>query len=288
MKNNEFRKKNIVLTGATGGLGSFLSKEFFKRGANLLLIGRNEQKLQSLANELNNCKDCDQNIELACIDLSKRNIESEIASAMEKIHSIDILINNAATHGPVGVVWENEKILWEKAFQVNFYAPFELIRCVIPKMIKNNTGKIINIAGGGATANRPYFSSYAIAKTALVRLTELVAEELKGYNIQVNAISPGTMPTNLLKEILGFSEETIGKKEIESAKKSLKEKGSIKRAANLCIFLASDKSNGITGKLISAVWDPWPNIIRHQEELNSSDIYTLRRIVPEDRSKKWD
>lgn len=283
-----FKNKNVIITGATGGLGSSLAYAFTQLGANLLLIGRNQDKLQSLGEELCSLRVIDQVIDTICMDFYSNDIEERIKSAFDKLSSIDVLINNAATHGPVGTFWENDFTSWENAYHVNFTIPFILMRMAVPKMMAINKGKIINVAGGGATSSRPGFSSYAIAKTSLVRFTEIAADELRLYNIDVNIVSPGTMPTNLLKDILNYSEEIVGKKEIDSVKKTIKEGGSMNKAKDLCVFLASDFSNGITGKLISAVWDPWQNLEKYKEELLNSDIYTLRRIVPEDRNQKWE
>lgn len=286
--NKLFKNKNVIITGATGGLGSSLAYTFKQLGANLLLIGRNQDKLNSLNEEMLSHKDTDQVIVTICMDFCSNNFEEKIKLSFDKLSSIDVLINNAATHGPVGQFWENDFTLWQNAYNVNFTVPFRLMSAAVPKMIANKKGKIINISGGGATSSRPGFSNYACAKTSLVRFTEIAADELRLYNIDVNIISPGMMPTNLLKDLLNYSDEIVGKKEIDSVKKTIKEGGSMKKANDLCVFLASDSSDGITGKLFSAVWDSWQNLAKYKEILLNSDIYTLRRIVPEDRNQIWE
>jgi len=283
-----FNNRNVVITGATGGLGSSLAHLFTQLGANLLLIGRDQLKMESLVDELSLLKDNSQAINTICLDFFSDDFEKKIKSAFDKLTTIDVLINNAATHGPIGPFWENDFTFWQNAHHINFSVPFILMRLAVPKMIAHNKGKIINIAGGGATSSRPGFSCYAISKTSLVRFTEIAADELRSYKIDVNIVSPGTMLTNLLKEVLNYSEEAVGKKEIDSVLKTIKDGGSMNKAKALCMFLASDSSDGITGKLISAVWDPWQNLERYKEMLLNSDIYTLRRIVPEDRNQKWE
>jgi len=126
-------------------------------------------------------------------------------------------------------------------------------------------------------------SAYASSKAAIVRFTETIALELKQYNIDVNAIAPGAMNTRLLDDVL---QNGKGKVTGDYYDKLLKQKEiggtPLSMGAELCVYLASDESDGITGKLISAVWDDWKNLHKHLKELDS-DLYTLRRIIPEDR-----
>jgi 3-oxoacyl-[acyl-carrier protein] reductase len=155
-------------------------------------------------------------------------------------------------------------------------------------MLPQRQGKIISLSGGGATGSRPNFSSYAVAKTGIVRFSEILADELREYNIQVNCVAPGAMATALLDEVAIAGASLSGKKEFDIAVKIKKEGGvSLERAAQLVAFLSSAASDGVTGKIISAVWDPWAQFPEHQQDLAKSDIYTLRRIVPKDRGMDW-
>jgi NAD(P)-dependent dehydrogenase (short-subunit alcohol dehydrogenase family) len=130
-------------------------------------------------------------------------------------------------------------------------------------------------------------SAYAASKAAVVRLMETLAEELREYAIDVNAIAPGALNTRLLDEAIEAGPEKVGE---EFYRRALKQKDSggvpLDKGARVAVYLASAQSNGITGKLISAQWDPWETLHDHLAELQS-DIYTLRRIVPEDRGKSW-
>jgi 3-oxoacyl-[acyl-carrier protein] reductase len=155
-------------------------------------------------------------------------------------------------------------------------------------MKNNHYGKIINLSGGGATAPLPYISAYAASKAAVVRFTETIAEECKDYGIDVNAVAPGALNTRLLDEILVAGEEMVGKQFYEKALQQKEGGGTpLQKGADLCVYLASAESDGITGKLISAVWDPWPAFNQRKAEIMSSDLYTLRRIIPNDRGKDW-
>jgi len=156
-------------------------------------------------------------------------------------------------------------------------------------MKKNDYGKIINLSGGGATAPLPFISSYAASKAGVVRFTETLAGECQGFKIDVNAVAPGALNTRLLEEVLSTGPDIVGKDFYEKALKQKKDGGvPLEIGVELCVFLASEESDGVSGRIISAKWDPWKSLPNRREELMQGDIYTLRRIIPEDRGKKWD
>ncbi len=134
----------------------------------------------------------------------------------------------------------------------------------------------------------PNFSAYAASKAGIIRFAETLAQELASFNIHVTAISPGALNTRMLDEVLNIGPEIVGEKIYQAALQQKKEGGdSLALAAGLCVYLASE-TNGITGKLISAIWDPWEKLHKYYEEIINTDIYTLRRIVPEDRGINWE
>ena len=147
---------------------------------------------------------------------------------------------------------------------------------------------MICFSGGGSTSPRPNFSAYGVAKTGVVRLVEMLASEWQGNPPDINAIAPGAIFTKMTEEVLARGEKLAGQKEFESAAKMQRDNSAkLEKVLGLVEFLLSEKSDGISGKLISAPWDPWQNLAALREELMKSDIYTLRRIVPEDRGKKF-
>lgn len=149
-------------------------------------------------------------------------------------------------------------------------------------------GKVLLLSGGGATKPLPYLSAYAASKAAVVRFGETLAEEVREFGIDVNAVAPGTLNTRLLDEVLEAGPTKVGQTCYEQALRQKAEGGTpMARGASLCLFLASAASDGITGKLISAVWDPWEKLPEHLGDLCDSDIYTIRRILPGDRGKDW-
>lgn len=272
--------KTALITGASRGLGRAIAEIFWENGANLILLARNIKFLQEFQTMHVHSA---QSIKIFSTDLGN---PVEVDGFIQKIASqkIDILVNNAAISGPIGPFWENAAQAWNDTLQINLLTPAALCRALIPRMIAQNSGKIINLSGGGATHSRPNFSAYAVAKTGLVRLTEILAEELKNLNISVNAIAPGVMKTDMLADILNAGENLVGEKEYQTARMA---EDTLQNPAKLCLFLASNESAGITGKLISATWDPWSTLKDYVETLKNTDIYTLRRIIPEDRGQNF-
>ena len=121
-----------------------------------------------------------------------------------------------------------------------------------------------------------------------MRFGETLAEEVRGSGIDVNAVAPGAMNTRLIDDILAAGPARVGRSEYEEALRQQREGGTpLERGASLCVFLGSAASDGITGRLISAVWDPWETLPERRGDLEGSDLYTLRRIVPSDRGKEW-
>jgi 3-oxoacyl-[acyl-carrier protein] reductase len=155
---------------------------------------------------------------------------------------------------------------------------------VLPHLKAQRYGKIIQLSGGGATNPMPRISAYAVSKAAIVRFAETLAEEVRGTGIDINSIAPGALNTRMLDEVLEAGPDKVGKDFYERALKQRDNGGvPLQRGADLAIFLASRASDGITGKLISAVWDNWEHWPEHLDKLSGSDVYTLRRIVGRDR-----
>jgi NAD(P)-dependent dehydrogenase (short-subunit alcohol dehydrogenase family) len=189
------------------------------------------------------------------------------------------------TKGPIETIdWQE----WSDSIDINLKGTVLQCRSVIPHFKDNQHGKIIILSGGGATKPMPFLSAYAASKAAIVRFAETLAEEVKDFSIDVNTLAPGALNTRLLDEILAAGPQKVGKKFYEQSLKQQQQGGTpLTVGASLCVFLASSISDGITGKLISAVWDPWQNLPDYLEDLKNSDIYTLRRIIPEDRGMEW-
>jgi NAD(P)-dependent dehydrogenase (short-subunit alcohol dehydrogenase family) len=177
---------------------------------------------------------------------------------------------------------------WMKALEVNLLGSVYMCRALVPHFKQRRYGKIIQISGGGATNPLPNLSAYAASKAAVVRFGETLAEELRPFRIDVNAVAPGALNTRMLDEVLAAGAAVVGQAFYDRSKRQQADGGTpLEKGAALCAFLASAESDGITGKLLSAVWDPWDELPRRRSDLDGTDVYTLRRIVPKDRGLSW-
>jgi 3-oxoacyl-[acyl-carrier protein] reductase len=281
--------KNAIVTGASRGLGQQIARAMWRNGANVLLVARSGEALLNLQTDLMSCGRSDQQTHLVVVDLGAPEAVSTILHAAHGVwNKLDVLVNNAAMLGPIGKAWESDWQEWQTTIRVNLLTPIELCRVCLPWMREGGQGKIINLSGGGAAGPRPCFSAYATAKAGLVRFSEILAREVSDLNVQVNCVAPGMLNTDMLQAIVAAGPENTGVEEYRQAVQQIEQGGAWpQRAAELCVFLASAASDGITGKLISAVWDPWEQLPEHLDDLRDSDIYTLRRIVPHERGKNW-
>jgi NAD(P)-dependent dehydrogenase (short-subunit alcohol dehydrogenase family) len=277
--------QNALITGASQGLGKEIAKQFLAEGAKVTICARDAKLLEETRAEL---AGGDRQIAARACDVSSESeVNALVQFAEDKFGPIDILVSNAGIYGPMGpsetVDWRD----WTRTIEINLYGVLLPCRALIPKFKQTRRGKILILSGGGATAPLPFISAYAASKAAVVRLMETLAEELREYAIDVNAIAPGAMNTRLLDEALAAGPERLGEACYRRLLKQ-QESGGVppQKAASLAVYLASAESSGITGKLISAHWDPWQTLHEHRQDLES-DIYTLRRIIPEDRGKIW-
>jgi NAD(P)-dependent dehydrogenase (short-subunit alcohol dehydrogenase family) len=284
---NSLKGKKVLITGASRGLGAALANAFWAEGAHLILVGRSAEKMKDLVASLGSRPD--QKILAVRVDLKRPESPAQIlAETKNTFEGLDVLINNAGMQGPIGPCWENDWEAWKETLQVDLLAPVALCRLFIPWMANQGRGKIINLSGGGAAGPRACFTAYATAKTGLVRCSEILAAETKSLGIDINCVAPGAMATSLLTDIMEAGPQRAGPREYEQAQRVLQsDEDQRQRAVALCVFLASTASDGITGKLISAVWDPWVSLPDHLGDLEKTDIYTLRRVVPPDRGLGW-
>ena len=280
----KLKGKSAIITGAGQGLGKEIALHFIKEGASVSLCARNEVSLMQTLKELEAFKKPSQIITGKRADVSKfDDVKAFVDFSASTLGSIDCLVNNAGIYGPKGTVEHVDLSDWETALNINVMGILMMCRETIPHIKKSSTGRIINLSGGGATNPLPGLSAYAAAKAAVVRFTETLALELKDDKIYVNAIAPGALNTGMLDEIIKDGKGKVPDAFYERALKQKESGGTpLSKGAELCVYLASDESRGVTGKLISAVWDDWANLHKNLKELDS-DIYTLRRIVPEDR-----
>ncbi|MDB5332800.1 MAG: fabG 5 [Phycisphaerales bacterium] len=276
--------KIALVTGASRGLGAAIAQQLAHDGASLALVARDAAALESFLPRLRDARVAQtQQFRFFPADLSQESQSRSVAEAVtNQMGGVDILVNNAAIQGPIGAIDAVDWNAWRAVFDVNLFAPALLSQLLIPVMRSRGGGKIINLSGGGATGPRPDFSAYAASKCALVRLTETLAEELKSQRIDVNAVAPGPMNTRMLDEVLAAGTSAAPREYAAAVERKRGGGTPPDRAAALVAWLASPASDGITGKLISAVWDDWETLAERRDELAGSDVYTLRRVTPKE------
>ena len=278
---------NAIITGGSQGLGRAIAETFVREGASVMLCARDAVMLETTRAELATIALPGQKVLARTCDVSSEQQVNALAStAISELGAVHVLVNNAGVYGPLGPTESVPLAEWTRAIEINLYGVLLPCRALIPHFKTAGRGKIIIISGGGATNPLPNISSYAASKAAVVRLMETLSEELKAHRIDVNAVAPGALKTRMMKKVLDAGPEKVGTAFYAKNVKWTEEGATPPAlAANLCAYLASSESDGVTGRLISAQWDPWKTLHAHKDEFG--DIYTLRRIVPEDRGKKW-
>ena len=280
--------KRAVVTGASQGLGLAIAHQLLADGAKVLICARNQTDLSAAHAKLDAAYP-GRAFAVPCDIAQEAAVEALAANATALLGGVDILVCNAGVYGPKGAIDTLDWNAWVDALQVNLIGTVYCCRVFLPLLRQAKRGKVLIISGGGATKPLPFLSAYAASKAGVVRFAETLAEELKPEGIDVNAIAPGALNTRLLDEVLAAGPEVVGEAFYNASVKQRDNGGTpLSVGAELCAYLASAESDGVTGKLISAQWDPWRRIAEFQNELIASDIWTLRRIIPAERGKNWD
>ncbi len=281
--------RKALITGASQGLGFAIAQAFVRAGADVFLCARDGDALERAKRELAADAGRGCTILTAQADVSlEADVAAVVDRALDAFPDLHVLVNNAGVYGPLGAIEDVDWTEWVKAVEINLFGSVLACRALVPHFKRRGGGKIIQISGGGATNPLPNMSAYATSKAAVVRFAETLAEELRPFHIDVNAVAPGMLNTRLLDQVIAAGADRVGVSFFERARQQKAQGGvPLEKGADLCVYLASTASDGITGKLISAVWDPWETLQEKRADLDGSDIYALRRIVPKDRGKGW-
>ena len=273
--------KIALVTGASRGLGREITKHVAGEGFTVAAVARDAAALDETVTYAGG------NVKPYAVDLADLASLPDLVSTITRdLGTIRVLVNNAAIQGPMGLFDELNFDQWRAVFDATLFAPMRLCQLVLPAMRQRRSGKIINLSGGGATAPRPHVTAYAGSKCAMARLTETLAAEYREFNIDINAVAPGAMNTRMLQETLAAQLPLEHAKSIQQQQTG---GAPPEKAAELIAWLASPASDGITGRLISAVWDGWREFPSHRGDLEKfADLYTLRRVIPKDRGLSWE
>jgi NAD(P)-dependent dehydrogenase (short-subunit alcohol dehydrogenase family) len=280
--------RSALITGASQGLGLEIARHYVDAGASVFVCARDEATLAEARAELVSRAGDEGRVGAAAADVSNpAQVDALVATATARFPGLSVLVNNAGVYGPKGPIEEIDWEQWARAVEINLSGSVLPARALIPHLRRVGGGKVIQISGGGATSPLPGLSAYAASKAAVVRFAETLALELKDDGIDVNAVAPGALNTRMLDEVIEAGPERVGEAFYQKALEQQRSGGTpLEVGAELAVWLASGASDGISGKLISAVWDPWRDLPEHRDDLES-DIYTLRRIVPGDRGLGW-
>jgi NAD(P)-dependent dehydrogenase (short-subunit alcohol dehydrogenase family) len=281
--------RNAVITGGNQGLGLAIARAYVTAGANVLICARGEELLEDARRALVLTAGREQSVATEPADVSNPDdVTRLVARALAIFPQVHVLVNNAGVYGPMGPIETVDWTEWVRAMEINVHGSVLPCRALLPHFKERGYGKIIQVSGGGATNPLPRISAYAASKAAVVRFAESLALEVKAFNIDVNAIAPGALATRMLDEVLAVGPDTVGQEFYDRMVKTKDQGGTpLEVGAALAVFLGSAASDGITGRLLSAVWDPWEQLPSHRDDLDRSDIYTVRRIVPKDRGFTW-
>jgi NAD(P)-dependent dehydrogenase (short-subunit alcohol dehydrogenase family) len=270
----------ILIAGATSGIGRFLAERLLEAGHDVWGFARSLEGALAHARYR----------AFACDVAEWEPVEQLAKTIATETERLDAIVVCAALQGPIGPAMTLDPKTWSHAVRVNLDGTFHVLRA-FAALLRPEGGaraKILCFSGGGASKPRPNFSAYAASKTGVVRLVETLAEEWRESAIDINSIAPGTLATRMTEEILRNSAETAGQAEIATARATL-DAGpeNFERLGRLVDFLLSPESDEISGRLISAAWDPWEQFGEKRERLRTTDLLTLRRITPEDRGEAW-
>jgi NAD(P)-dependent dehydrogenase (short-subunit alcohol dehydrogenase family) len=298
--------RTALITGGTRGLGLEIARAYLAAGVDgLCVCGRDADALEHAVAELSELAEAGESRaggpgagwlragghpkvmgEIADVS-APADVQRLVASALAGLGGLTILVCNAGVYGPKGPVAQTDWSQWVRAVEVNLFGSVLPARAVAPHFTERGYGKIVQLSGGGATGPLPGLSAYAASKAAAVRFAETLACELREHGVDVNAIAPGALNTRMLDEVLAAGPELVGESFHQRALRQRERGGDpLRLGAALAVFLGSAASDGITGRLLSAVWDPWPELPGRRGDLDG-DLYTLRRIVPADRGLDW-
>lgn len=266
-----------IVTGAGRGIGRAIALAYAREGAKLALAARSESELQEVVNAAS-----DLGAEAIAVptDVTDPQDTERLAQrTVEQFGRIDVLVNNAGISGPMGSLQDNDVADWINTINVNLTGTFLVCRAVIPMMLNRSSGRIINLSGAGATNAWSNMSAYCSSKVAVVRLTEVLAQELDGKGITVNALGPGSVHTTMWDKMTEQAAD-VGADFIHELGLRVTSGGgaSIDECAELAVWLASGESGALTGRLISAATDDFRGLSPRIGEIMAGEAYTLRRV----------
>ena len=194
--NYDFKNRTALITGGAQGFGLDIAKRFLVSGAKVIIWDIDPEILEKTSKDLNN-----PNLRTNIIDVSSYKEVENCANEIKKNTKIDILINNAGITGPTAPLWEYDLDMWKKVVDINLMGTFNCCRTIVPSMIKNNYGRIVNVASVAGKDGNANASAYSVGKAGVIGLTKSLGKELADKNIAVNAVTPAGAKTRILDQM---------------------------------------------------------------------------------------
>jgi 3-oxoacyl-[acyl-carrier protein] reductase len=263
----------VLVTGAGRGIGKRLAIGFATKIARVGLLARSKPELDLCHLEIEHAGGNALRIRADVSDFE------QVAASVERMRvhfgsPVQVLVCAAATQGPIGPFTETSQKVWEEVIRTNLMGVMNACRAVLPGMIQQRSGKIIVLTSAAGSQARPNLAIYAATKAAVVSFVESVAEEVRDHNVQINCMAPGASYTHMTDQILAAGDRA-GWREIEEAEQVRLTGGTTaERQIELALFLASEQSNHISGRLIH-VNDDWKRL---RDGSLKADQYMLRRV----------
>ena len=192
----DFNDKTAVITGGAQGFGLDIAKRFLKSGAKVIIWDVDSKMLEKATKDLDN-----PNLSSNIVDVSNYKEVEKCTNKITENSNIDILINNAGITGPTTALWEYDVEMWKKVVDINLMSTFNCCRAIVPNMIKNNYGRIVNVASVAGKDGNANASAYSVGKAGAIGLTKSLGKELADKNIAVNAVTPAGAKTRILDQM---------------------------------------------------------------------------------------
>lgn len=269
---NSLEGRVVLVTGGGRGIGREIALTMAAAGARIVVMARSADQINETAEMI---RKAGRRAEAFTADVTKSEAVESAVRAIEKLLGpVEVLVNNAGTVKPFGPLWSADLKEWWNGVETNLLGPTVCSHAVLPGMVERGRGWIINVSSGAGTIGTPFYSSYVVSKTALIRLTECLALEARPHSVSVFAISPGTVRTEMTEYSLNSPQ---GQKWLPWFQRLFEEGIDVpaSRAAQLVLTLASGRADALSGRFIS-VFDDVEMLIAHAAEIEQQNLYSLK------------